>query len=702
MSAISTRPIMIEGTLDLVTPPIAMLPGRAVFSKNYEPVARGAQRVPGYERYDGQPKPSSATYWTVNFDAGTAAITEGQTVTGATSGATGKALTDAIVSTGSYGAGNAAGYLVLTNVTGTFQDNENLQVSAVTKSIANGTQNLRGAATDALDTTYFRDAVATARALIAKPTGADGILGVWKYKGIRYCVRDNVGGTAGVLYKSSSSGWVACDLGRSIDFTSGGTTEPAEGDTLTGATSGATAVVKRIIVTSGSWAAGDAAGRMILYSQTGTFQSENINDTTQSASNVLTIAGNSTANTLAPDGTYRFTTHNFYGSSGTVRMYGVNGVGSAFEWDGTTFVPILTGMSVDKPTHIAAHKNQLCLAFRGGSLQNSSVGNPYEWDPVTGSGEIGIGEEIMDILPDWSDTLVVFGRNTLGILYGNDSDDFVFDTINHNAGAIENTAQLMDKPIYMDDTGLRRLSPSDAVFGNFNIGTLSLLIEPLLAKKRKDGVTVTASVVVKRKDQYRLFFSDATCLHVYFGRLTKDKLPRILPSTLDHVVTCACSTVCLTGDDENNEVTLYGTSDGWVMEADVGTSFDGEQITAVHRLAYSNLGLAQQKKKWQKAFLELDASPSTTLYISASFDYGNPNIAEAPEDTFDVYAGGGTWNQDDWNEFYWSSQQVGTATAYLRGVGVNMAPCFRSQSAYEEPHTLHGITYQLAPRGMVR
>lgn len=62
-----------------------------------------------------------------------------------------------------------------------------------------------------------------------------------------------------------------------IAFTSGGTREIVPGDLLTGNTGGATAVVESIsALTSGTWAAGTAAGTFTLIGQVGTFQSETI------------------------------------------------------------------------------------------------------------------------------------------------------------------------------------------------------------------------------------------------------------------------------------------------------------------------------------------------------------------------------------------------------------------------------------------
>ena len=81
--------------------------------------------------------------------------------------------------------------------------------------------------------------------------------------------------------------------GTSITYTSGGTYQVVAGDIITGATSGATATVIGVALSSGTWAGGDAGGTFYLKFQSGTFQSENLN--VGANSNVATIAGNSSA-----------------------------------------------------------------------------------------------------------------------------------------------------------------------------------------------------------------------------------------------------------------------------------------------------------------------------------------------------------------------------------------------------------------------
>ena len=72
-------------------------------------------------------------------------------------------------------------------------------------------------------------------------------------------------------------------------FTSGGTYEIIPGDTVVGATSAATARVVAVSLSSGTWAAGTAAGTLTVDTHTGTFQAENLN--VGGNTNVASIAG---------------------------------------------------------------------------------------------------------------------------------------------------------------------------------------------------------------------------------------------------------------------------------------------------------------------------------------------------------------------------------------------------------------------------
>ncbi|RJF80950.1 hypothetical protein D3877_11995 [Azospirillum cavernae] len=689
-----TQHFQTVGGLDLVTPPIKRNPGAAIGGVNYEPRLEGYTRIAGFERTDGRPLPSSATYWVLPFDAGSAVIAEGATVTGATSGAVGVALIDGVVESGSYGASDAVGHLVLTAVTGAFQDNEALQVAGITKCSAVGAATARGAFNDADDRTWLRDAIATARANIAAVPGSGPIRGVWKHEGILYAFRDNAGATACVMHKATAAGWVACPLGNRVTFVTG-TGVITEGQTVTGGTSGATGVVTRVAVRSGDWTSGnEAVGQLAFATITGAFvigEALKVGGVTKAVAN-----GGSSAITLLPGGRFEFTTYNFTGLAGAARMYGCDGVNPAFEWDGAVFMPILTGMTPDAPSHIAAHANYLFLSFQA-SDQFSGLGDPYAWSVLSGAGELTIGETITGHVAGYAGTLVIFGRNRIGVLYGTvfsgANADGELKIITEEAGAIEWSVQAMGQPIFLDDRGVRNLA-SVQEFGDFQAGTLSRLIKPHLDAKRRADAGVVASLRVRDLNQYRLYWSDGTGLVMDLSGAG----PAFMPVKINMVVRCAVS---VEGADGAEEL-YFGSDAGFVHRMDSGASFDGDPIAAYVRLAFNHLGAPTLNKRFHKATVEVSSAPNTTLYASADFGYGDPDLPSAAEQTFDVAGGGGFWDEAAWNEFYWSTPVEGTAEAYIDGSGVNVSLAIGTEATHEAPHTIHGLTLHSSARGLKR
>lgn len=128
------------------------------------------------------------------------------------------------------------------------------------------------------------------------------------------------------LYDTATEQFVNLRDGlEALTFTSGGTTEIVPGNTITGATSGETAVVVGVTldpVTPGSWAGGDAAGTLWINAKSGALQAENLN--VGAATNLATIAGDSEDATLdfAPGGACGFLDGFFYmTANGTGRFY---------------------------------------------------------------------------------------------------------------------------------------------------------------------------------------------------------------------------------------------------------------------------------------------------------------------------------------------------------------------------------------------
>lgn len=617
-----TATILLKGGLNLITPAISIPPGQVSAAINYEPDVLGYSRITGFERYDGHPRPSDST---VEAD------------------------------------------------------------------------------------------ITAARALIAAVPGTGPVRGVWVYAGHIYAFRDSVAG-AGMMYRDSAAGWVAMTFGYEVAFDTG-TAEFIEGETLTGGTSGATATLDRVILTAGAWN-GTASGFLVLSNIVGTFTAETITSTSGSATST-TIE----QLTLPAGGTYDFTNHNFYGAAKTPRMYFCNGEGFAYEWDGEVLAKIRTGTSAgllenaisvterdgdtiitrggdtvimryeyDRPLWITNYKNHLFLGYRSGSLIFSSIGLPLQYLALTGAGEISVGEELTGLLSSASTAFVVFCRNRIDYITGNDSSDFVMQSISDSAGAVPRSVQMMDSPVYLDDGGIRGLGTT-AAFGDWRAGTLSHLVEPLMKAKRDAGVDVAGSMRVKGKDQYRLFWDDGTGVTLFTGR----KDPEILPFNIPIDVYCCCSGEV---SDGRGDRLFVGADDGYVYELDRGTSFDGATISAYIRLPFNSVGSAYQDKRWHKATFEMSSPDDISVGMSFDIDYargiGGTQVVTS------VNAGAAIVTTELFDDIDWTEVVQGTLESHIDGIGRNLAATIITEASDKRAHTLSAATLNFSYRALKR
>lgn len=194
-----TQFFLLKGGVDQVSPALTLPPGICRDSINFEcSVLGGYARISGFERFDGRPSPSAQLYWLIlATQAGSSAV--GDTITGATSGAT--AVVAFVQTTPAYA-------LVVTKLTGSFTVGENLQTGGVTKAVALTNEQRQGAASVQADAEYSVYAANIYRADIQKVPGSGRILGVWLYNDVKYAFRNNTAGSAALMYKATSSGWV--------------------------------------------------------------------------------------------------------------------------------------------------------------------------------------------------------------------------------------------------------------------------------------------------------------------------------------------------------------------------------------------------------------------------------------------------------------------------------------------------------------
>jgi hypothetical protein len=682
----------LSGGMDVVTPAISVPAGRVISGKNYESSPRGYKRIDGWERFDGRPKPSSATYQVVTFDNGSYIPQPGNVITGLSSGKTAKVIYEASIYSGFIVDGTAVGaFPVIENtgiLSGEFIAFGSIPIGRVSSSVLDSSPT-----TPTEERNWIIAASDDARTKIGVVPGSGPVRGVWTYNGDVYAFRDNAGGTAGVMYKATAAGWQSLSFHSVLNFDIG-TVVFAIGDVITGGTSLAKGTILSIALQDGDWTTDDASGYFVVSPITGQpFVFQNNEIITSPGGGSATVNGVISPITLPPGGRYHFDNHNFKGTTGSLKMYGVNGVGPAFEFDGTTLTPIITGELDDTPIRVVAHSDHLFLGYRNGRVMHSAIFNPLNYEVIQGALLAGIGDEITDMVPTATGDLAIFGRNKVAVLYGKNTENWNLMQLTNESGAIPWTAQLIGSPLYLDQIGIRSLDTTQA-YGNFALGTKTQLIEPKITEKLNGGITAVGSLRIRKKDTYRLFWSDGTGIAVYFGR----KQPESMIFDLGFAPTCTCS-----GEDvSGREILFIGSDSGYVYQMDAGTSADGDSILAYVRLPFNHVGSPAYDKRWHKAIIEVDASPQTKISVTYACSYGDTDLPQPSEQDFSLHGGGGFWDEALWDAFHWDSPVEGTAKVDLEGIGQNLSLVIISDEVYPLPHTIHGVTLHFNYRRLVR
>jgi hypothetical protein len=391
--------------------------------------------------------------------------------------------------------------------------------------------------------------------------------------------------------------------------------------------------------------------------------------------------------TLAPGGSYEFVNRNFYGSTATDAMYGCDGVNKAFEFDGTTFTQITTGMTVDTPTHIAAHQKHLWLMFAQGSLQSSPIGNPTgSWSPVTGAAEIGLGANGTGLLEVNGDVLLAAAENDLFLLYGSSSADWQLKRHSFRSGAVAGTLQPVDGALFLDARGLRGLTTTSA-FGDFEIDTRSGPVQDWLQDRMG---TVRCSLISRTKNHYRLLFSDGAVL---CGSVIDPKRMHYLTGAYPFEPVCACS-----ADIDGEEYLLVGAADGFVYRLDAGDSFDGAAITSILRLPFNHSRSPDVRKKYMKAVMMMRCGSSRTFSCGWETNFGDDDYPSGVLEDFAVRATGGYWGSVAWDDFAWSGPQQNEVSVKLTGSGTNLAFILSGERTDAASARISGIRLHYDPR----
>ena len=678
------------GGLNVMEPPLAMQPGYVIGCNNFEPALEGGyRRVDGYERFSGQASPSLTAFISIPYaSAGGFTPSPGATVTESGSGATGTVTyLDSV--------NNA---VVIVPSSGTFVGAGSTLTSGSQTATTTGTPILNGGATTALSNQYFYENFLYLQSLIG-PVGGSScsgpVYGVVPYGSTVYAFRNNAAGTAGTMWKATSSGWQQVALGTKVRYSNGVYASSMlpipEGTVLTGQTSGATFTVRRVATLTGTWGT-DAEGYIITDAITGT---PTANENLLMAGTVVATYLSNAAQVLPVGGTYRFRTHNFLYAqdpSTGFRLYGVNGVGNGFEYDGTTFTLIETGMTTDTPQFLEVHADYLFYGFPDGSLQNSGFQLPLNWNPVYGADARSVGATITFMREDVSNTLIIGTRQNIWYLTGLQVEQFQIFQYATTTGAIENTDQSLGAMIIGEDRGFTSLQAS-AQYGNFDATSLSAMITDLIvAQFAKD--TPIGAIVTRKKNLYRLVFASGAVYSL--GINAGGKYTGWLKASWAHPPQCVVSGFTQQTGQPEVERAFFGSTNGYVYEIDAGRSFDGQAVDFFLKTAYWHSKKPSINKRYRRVFCSVRPEGQASVSAGVDLDYSGGVNQINSDNTLE--SGGTLWDVGTWDAFTWDAPTYTQMSFALEVEGYNISLSLSGSAQNDSPFTVSDVTYQYDAR----
>ena len=227
---------------------------------------------------------------------------------------------------------------------------------------------------------------------------------------------------------------------------------------------------------------------------------------------------------IAEGSQFQVITANYYENDESEAVYGVTGAGPAFSYDGTSFSYLRAPLSasVDKPRHIAFHDNRLALGYPTGHVILSSIGVPNDFSAVNSASSWGVGDRVTGLISLAGTVLGVFSESSIRSLEGSDSSSGTMRTISSTTGCREYTLQNITGPYFADNRGISSLTASDK-YGDFDMGRISDPVRTWIQTRMQERRTVqtldtspVASVAIRNKNEYRLYFRDGYVLVMYF------------------------------------------------------------------------------------------------------------------------------------------------------------------------------------------
>lgn len=395
----------------------------------------------------------------------------------------------------------------------------------------------------------------------------------------------------------------------------------------------------------------------------------------------------------------RSDTFNFDGTNKIAFVDGVNGV---IIHDGTTWTQPTGDQSIADPKYVCVFKGTLFVSGDATYPQlvvYSAPNDESDWNSASGAGQINVGFVVKQIKP-FRDELFVFGETKIKKIVVSGTD-FVTQDVTSNIGCVasDSVQEINGDLLFLSQDGYRTIAGTDRV-GDVELGVQSKNIQQDVTNLILNAdLPSVNSVVVRRKSQYRCFFSDENVdtnkNNGVIGGLKGDanginwewsKLKGIRTS------------VCTSGYIQTQEYVIHGDFNGKVYRQESGNSFDGSNINAVYTTPYLDFGESQIRKTIHKVSVFLRAEGRLTLNTAIQFDWNSREVSNPDNYLIEDDVVGATYGTSLYGTGVYATAASPLLLKNTEGSGFSNRITF-STSDTNDSYSIQGIVYEYVVNG---
>ena len=326
--------------------------------------------------------------------------------------------------------------------------------------------------------------------------------------------------------------------------------------------------------------------------------------------------------------------------------------------------------AINKPKCSAFYKTSLYLGGDGSNDQPASVvaysaaTDIYDFSFSGGANSIPVDVDVVNMMP-FRDDLYVFGRTGIKRIKQSGTD-IIAENVTRNLGCVapDSVVEIGGDLIFLAQDGFRPVAGT-ARIGDIELETLSKSIQ-----------------------------SDLIHLSSTYD--------------LDRMVSVVIPSNCTdSGYIGNIEYIVHGDHTGKIYQQEIGSDFNGADITAIYETPYIDMGDPLIRKTIRKVDAFIRAEGTMTMGLTLDFDYGDPDLFR-PADLSSITEGaisefgraGVTYvdDADDASIFLYGGQTKPVLSYQISGSGHSVQFRFISSGTFA-PYSIQGLILKFTTSG---